>query len=583
MIDENTKGNIHRLAGKYPCSESAILPALNLIQRNNGFISREDMAGLARILGFPESRVFSVASYYSRFRLRSMGKYHIQVCSNVSCFLSGSDQLYQHMSSRLGIGEREVTEDGIFSIEKVECLGSCGYGPSMQINCTHFENLDMKTVDRIINNLRKTHELLPITSSHRAMAWESDKSILLRPIAGEDEDISGYPALKKALSLSPEKIIDMVVRSGLRGRGGAGFPSGVKWSFLPSDRKHTVYLICNADEGEPGTFKDREIMEFDPHLLIEGMTITAYAVGSHHGFIYIRGEYNWIAMILIRAISDAISEGYLGNNIMGSGFSFYIDVYRGAGSYVCGEETALMESVEGKRGQPRIKPPFPAQQGLYGEPTVVHNVTTLSIIPYIIKNGPDASCAIHKDGTKLFGISGHVKRPGLYEYPMGTPLKKIIFEAADGIRNDRQLKAVIPGGLSSPILTANEIDIPLDFESLLEAGSMLGSGGIIVFDEYTSIPMIAMRTAKFFAHESCGQCTPCREGTAMIKCLIDRLINGYGTKNDIEQILRLCKSIKGSTICAFGDAVTMSVEAMIIKFRNEFEALLKSKKIEVIS
>ncbi|MBI5408336.1 MAG: NADH-quinone oxidoreductase subunit NuoF [Nitrospirae bacterium] len=388
----------------------------------------------------------------------------------------------------------------------------------------------------------------------------------------------GYAALKKALSLPPEKLISMVEESGLRGRGGAGFPAGIKWKFLPKDRNRTIYLICNADEGEPGTFKDRHIMEFDPHLLIEGMTITAYAIGAHHGFIYIRGEYNWIAKLLMSAIIEAVTEGFVGYNILNSGFSFYIDVFRGAGSYVCGEETALMESIEGKAGRPRLKPPFPATFGLYGESTVIHNVSTLSCVPFIIEKGPEAFSKIGKPrshGTKLFGISGHVNKPGLYEYPMGTPLRKLIYEAAGGVRGGKRLKAVIPGGLSSPILTADEIDVEMDFDSLLSIGSMLGSGGIIVMDEDTSIPMIAQKTAKFFAHESCGQCTPCREGTNMIKFLIDRIIAGKGGHTDLEQILRLCRYIKGSTICAFGAAAAMPLNAMIKKFRGEFEALVR--------
>ncbi len=388
----------------------------------------------------------------------------------------------------------------------------------------------------------------------------------------------GYAALKKTLTLSPEEIILTVKESGLRGRGGAGFPAGKKWRFLPNDREKTVYLICNADEGEPGTFKDRFIMEFDPHLLIEGMTITAYAIGSHQGFIYIRGEYDWIAKVLVKAIEEAEAKGFLGNKILNSNFSFYIEVFRGAGSYVCGEETALIESLEGKAGRPRLKPPFPPISGLYGNSTIIHNVTTLSFIPFIIENGPEEFKSIGelgRGGTKLFGISGHVKRPGLYEYPMGTILKKLIYEAAGGIRGDKCLKAVIPGGLSSPILKADEIDIHMDFQPLVAADTMLGSGAIIVLDEDTSIPHIAQKTAKFFAYESCGQCTPCREGTNMIKFLIDSIVTGQGTSKDIEQILRLCRYIRDSTICAFGVAATLPIAAMIKKFKSEFEALLK--------
>ncbi|MBI4681591.1 MAG: NADH-quinone oxidoreductase subunit NuoF [Nitrospirae bacterium] len=388
----------------------------------------------------------------------------------------------------------------------------------------------------------------------------------------------GYNALRKALSLPQDDVISMVYESGLRGRGGAGFPAGAKWRMLTKYRVKTVYLICNADEGEPGTFKDRFIMEFDPHLLLEGMLITAYATGAHHGFIYIRGEYDWIAKILVKAIDEAQAHGFIGNNILGSSFSFFVDVFRGAGSYVCGEETALIESLEGKAGRPRLKPPFPAASGLYGDPTLIHNVTTLSYIPFIIGNGPDAFKSAGKagsGGTHIFGISGHVNKPGIYEYPMGTTLRELIYEAAGGIRGGKHLKAVVPGGMSAPILKADEIDVSMDYQALNAIGTMLGSGGIVVLDEDTSIPMIAQKTAKFYAHESCGQCAPCREGTNMIKYLIDKIIAGEGTAKDIEQILRLCRYIRGSTICAFGIAATLPIAAMIKKFRNEFEALLR--------
>lgn len=388
---------------------------------------------------------------------------------------------------------------------------------------------------------------------------------------------AGYDALRKAISIGPEEVTYLVDRSRLRGRGGGGFPAGSKWQFLSKERKGTLYLICNADEGEPGTFKDRHIMEFDPHLMLEGMAIAAYAVGAHEAIIYIRGEYEWIARMLPKAIDEAVKKGFLGDNILGSGFSLHIEVFRGAGSYVCGEETALIESIEGKPGRPRLRPPFPGAVGLYGKPTIVHNVTTLACIPFIILNGPQAFKAIGRTGrggTKLFSISGHVKKPGLFEYPMGTTLSELIFEAAGGIKGGKELKAVIPGGLSTPILRADEIDIAMDFDTLAAAKTMLGSGAIIVLDETVSIPHVAQKTARFYAHESCGQCTPCREGTAMIKLLLDRLIDGNGEEKDIDQIVRLCRYIHGSTICAFGYAVSLPIAAMIKKFRNEFEALL---------
>ena len=388
---------------------------------------------------------------------------------------------------------------------------------------------------------------------------------------------TGYDALRKAISIGQEEVAYLVERSGLRGRGGGGFPAGSKWKFLSKDRKGEIYIICNADEGEPGTFKDRHIMEFDPHLMLEGMAIAAYAVGAKQGIIYIRGEYGWLGKLLPKAIDEAVRKGFLGDNILGSGFSLHIDVFRGAGSYVCGEETALIESLEGKPGRPRLRPPFPGVIGLYGKPTLVHNVTTFSCIPFIILNGPEAFKAIGRTGsggTKLFSISGHVNKPGLYEYPMGTPLRELIFEAAGGIKGGRALKAVIPGGLSTPILMADEIDVDMDFDALAAVRTMLGSGAIIVLDETVSIPHVAQKAARFYAHESCGQCTPCREGTAMIKLLLDRMINGNGEKTDIEQLIRLCRYIKKSTICAFGYAVCLPIAAMIKKFRNEFEELL---------
>ncbi|MDH4028496.1 MAG: NADH-quinone oxidoreductase subunit NuoF [Nitrospirota bacterium] len=392
------------------------------------------------------------------------------------------------------------------------------------------------------------------------------------------EGRGGYAVLRFALTIPPDEIISMVKESELRGRGGAGFPAAMKWKFLPRGSGQTIYLICNADEGEPGTFKDRHIMEFDPHLLIEGMAITAHAIGSRCGYIYIRGEYDWIAKIMLKAIEEALAKGYLGDNIMDSGFSFSIEVFRGAGSYVCGEETALIESLEGRPGRPRLKPPFPAQYGLYGSPTLIHNVSTLSCIPYIIKNGPGAFRALgrtRRGGTKLFSISGHVNRPGVYEYPMGTNLRELIYDAACGIKGGKQLKAVIPGGISTPVLRAEETDVAMDYDPLLSVGSMLGSGGIMVMDEDTSIPHVTQRIARFFAHESCGQCAPCREGTNMIRHLMDRIVEGKGEPEDIERIVRLCRYIRGSTICAFGYAVSLPIAAMIKKFREEFEALVR--------
>ncbi len=390
----------------------------------------------------------------------------------------------------------------------------------------------------------------------------------------------GYIGLKKALEKTPQEFVEEAKKSFLRGRGGAGFPTGFKWSFLPKEKDRPFYLICNADEGEPGTFKDRVIMEHDPLLLIEGMTIAGYATRSDLGFIYIRGEFKWIAEILERAIQNARNANYLGKNILGKGFDFDILVMRGAGAYICGEETALIESLEGKRGQPRVRPPFPANVGLYGCPTIVNNVETFACLPFIARQGAGTfklMGTFQASGTKLYGISGHVNKPGVYEFPMGTNLKDMIQYAGGGVRNGKRLKAVIPGGVSAPILKADEIDIAMDFDSCIKANTMLGSGGIIVMDEDTSIPEVAEAAINFFVHESCGQCVPCREGLQKIQQMLSDLMNGKGKKEHIDQILTLSKTISGATLCPLGDAGSMAIYTMITKFRDEFEALVSNE------
>jgi NADH:ubiquinone oxidoreductase subunit F (NADH-binding) len=369
--------------------------------------------------------------------------------------------------------------------------------------------------------------------------------------------------------MKPSDIIAVVKEAMLRGRGGAGFPSGLKWGFLPKNDNRPVYLICNADEGDPGTLKDRQIMEYDPHLLIEGIAISAYAIGAKKVFIYIRGEFRWIAEILEKAVKEAKEEGCLNDTD--------IVVHKGAGSYVCGDETALMESLEGKRGYPRKKPPFPANKGLYDCPTIINNVETLAIVPFIIEHGVEEFRKIGTTGIfgpKLYGVSGHVNRPGMYEFPLGTLLETIL-DAAGGVKGN--LKAVIVGGLSVPILKPDEIKgLKMDYDSCLKAGTMLGSGGIMVINDTVSIPELTLRTIGFYAHESCGQCVPCREGSHAIKELLKKILHKNGTEEDLELILKLCRNIKGRTICPTGDAFSMPVEAMILKFRDEFDALVSN-------
>lgn len=390
--------------------------------------------------------------------------------------------------------------------------------------------------------------------------------------------LGGYTAVEKALKkMTPAEVMEEVKKAYLRGRGGAGFPAGVKWSFVPKDVPKPKYLCVNADEGEPGTFKDRHIMSRNPHLLLEGTIIASYAVGIHAAFIYIRGEYEFVAQGLEEAIAEARSGGYLGKNILGTGFDLDVVVHRGAGAYICGEETALLESLEGKRGHPRLKPPFPASIGLFQCPTVINNVETLSNIPLIIQNGADWFLAkgLPKDGgTRIFGVSGMVKKPGIYELPVGTNLRTIIFEYAGGMREGKELKAVIPGGMSAPILKADEIDLPMDGDSVVNAGSMLGSAAVIVIDRDTSILAVLQAVAKFYAHESCGQCTPCRIGTSWIQKIVGRLAKGEGERDDIDTIIRLASNIKGKTLCPLGDAAALPILSICQKFRQELEGYL---------
>ena len=385
----------------------------------------------------------------------------------------------------------------------------------------------------------------------------------------------GYRAAEKALKkMKPAEILEEVKKANLRGRGGAGFPVGVKWSFVP-DTDKPKYLCVNADEGEPGTFKDRYIMSHNPHMLLEGIIITSFCVGISVAFIYIRGEYEAIALRLEQAISEAYEKGFLGKNILESGFDLDVYVHRGAGAYICGEETALLESLEGKRGNPRLKPPFPASVGLWQCPTVINNVETISNISHIILKGAEwfVKQGLPKDGgTRIFGVSGMVKNPGIYELPLGTSLKDIIFKHAGGMKEGKKLKAVIPGGMSAPILTADEIDIKMDFDSLVEANSMLGSAAIIVIDDKTSILDVLKVVTKFYSHESCGQCTPCRIGNSWINKIVKRIAEGKGKKEDIDNILRLASNIEGNTLCPLGDAAAMPILSITKKFRKELES-----------
>lgn len=563
---------IKEIIGKYPRKESAILPVMQFLQkegRNN--LKADAIEAAAKAVGISRGNAYGIATYYTMFNTRPVGKYHLQVDTCVPGFLHGADKIVRHLSKKLGIEVGETTKDGKFTLSTVQDLASCATGPVILVNDRYYENMTIEKTDKLIAALKSGKE----PASDTKMTVVSQCGILLNDRSKKDcrtlqayKKNGGYQALKKALGMKPEEIVNEVKEAKVRGRGGAGFPAGMKWSFLPKNDPRPVYLICNADEGEPGTFKDRQIMEFNPHLLIEGIAISAFAIKAATAFIYIRGEFSWIADILEKAVSEAREDGQIGHvNII---------VHRGAGSYVCGDETAQIESIEGKRGNPRPKPPFPANYGLYGNPTVVNNVETLSCVPYIVNNGAAVFLKIgvrDNHGPKIFGVSGHVNKPGVFEYPLGTPLKEIL-KAAGGV--DGKLKGVIVGGLSTAILTASEAkDLALDYDSCMKAGTALGSGGIMVVNDTVSIPELALRTIEFYQHESCGQCVPCREGSLVIMEKLHGLVEGKGKMEDIDLILHLCKNIRGLTLCPTGEAFSVPIQAMVSKFRPEFEALVK--------
>lgn len=396
----------------------------------------------------------------------------------------------------------------------------------------------------------------------------------------------GYQALRKILGkdggpgMTPDEVIAEVKTSALRGRGGAGFPTGLKWSFMPRQFPGQKYLVCNSDEGEPGTCKDRDILMHNPHIVIEGMAIAAYAIGASVGYNYIHGEIFQVYERFQEALEEARAAGYLGDNILGSTFSFQLHAHHGWGAYICGEETALLESLEGKKGQPRFKPPFPASYGLYGKPTTINNTETFAAVPWIIRHGGQAYLEVGKPnngGTKIFSVSGDVERPGNYEIPMGTPFAKLL-ELAGGVRGGRKLKAVIPGGSSAPVLPADiMMDLTMDYDAIAKAGSMLGSGAVIVMDETRCMVKSLQRLSYFYMHESCGQCTPCREGTGWLWRVVDRIERGLGRPQDLELLDNVAENIMGRTICALGDAAAMPVRGMIKHFRHEFEYHVEHK------
>ena len=579
------EGKAQEILRRYEYPKAAMLPLLWLVQENQGYISPESEAWVGRLLGVSVSHVREVVSFYNMFHSKPVGRRELRVCTSLPCLLRGGQDLLDRIKESLKVSPGETTPGREVTLTEVECLCACEMAPMAQLDERFVGPLEGEAIGTILRDAL-LEPGKPESSPEPAPYICSDGPVLstrFKNVAGTWFETyvasNGYLAARKALtSMTPEQVIGEVSYAKLRGLGGAGFPAGKKWSFIPKGTTKPKYLVVNADEGEPGTFKDRYILERDPYALLEGMLITAYAIGSHKAYVYIRGEYFRSAQRLQRAIAEAYSQGWLGKNIQGTGFDLDVVIHRGAGAYICGEETALLTSLEGGKGFPRLKPPFPAISGLFSCPTIVNNVETLACVPFILRNGAERFADLgsaNQGGTRLFCVSGHVVQPGVYEASVGVTLRELI-QRAGGVRNGNKLKGVIPGGISAKILRADEIDVAMDFDSLMAAGSMAGSGGVIVIDETACMIEVLESAARFFADESCGQCSPCREGTGWIHRIVRRIAEGRGKLQDLDDLLGIAGDMEGKTICVFADAASWPVQSYIAKFRDEFEVCIRT-------
>ncbi len=591
----------------YPVSKrSAALPLLHLAQEQFGHVSDEAVEWIAAKLGLQPINVLELVTFYPMFTREPVGRRHIRVCRTLSCAMAGGYQLMDAFCKTTGIARDHDGEhgtpvskspDGEFSVEFVECLASCGSAPVCMVGDTFHENVKVENIAALLAGADSPPPARPVHPKEKRMifsnigrdGWSLDIDCAIRN--------GGYEDLKKAVTMKREDIVNEVKASGLRGRGGAGFPCGVKWGFIKPNEPKPVYLICNADESEPGTFKDRYILHQDPHQLIEGMVISAFALNARLAYIYIRGEFPEAARIIEKAIEEARAKNFVGKNVLGAGFDVEIYVHRGAGAYICGEETGLIESLEGKRAYPRIKPPyFPAVLGLYQCPTIVNNVETLCNIKHIVRMGGAEFAKIgrpNNTGTRVLCVSGDVQRPGYFELEVGSvTMGELIYDICGGMKPGRALKAVIPGGSSAKVLRAGEKyklkqkqadgsmaekeigidDIVMDFDSLAAVGSMAGSGGVIVLDDSRDMVWTLNNINEFYAHESCGQCTPCREGSLWMKKITERMLLGGGAERDPVVLTTVADNIAGRTICAFGEACAWPTQSFVAKFKEEFDA-----------
>ena len=612
MLTDATRNKIRELMARYPQPRSALGPALEAVQQQLGYVPDEAMAEVARLFDIDAAEVRAFVGFYHMLHQEPTGTYHVEVCTNVPCMLRGAGQCAEQLKQKLGVDFHQTTADGMFTLSEMECLGACGTAPMVSVTkrqadwMRYYEQLETpERIDIMLDELRRLAnvpaEQLPVPervvpgdrgagSGERATGpyhhgYHPETNSLLARIDLPDshsitvyEASGGYEVAKAALAgKTPAEVLEAVKAAGLRGRGGAGFPTGMKWSFLPPN-VYPRYLVVNADESEPGTFKDRLIIEYDPHSLLEGIILACYATEASHAFIYIRGEYFFGAQRLEQAVAEARAKGFIGKGIFGTKKDLEIIVHRGAGAYICGEETALLTSLEGYRGHPRLKPPFPAVEGLYRKPTIVNNVETIAQVTPIVKNG----VAWYRQwgterspGFALYALSGQVKRPGVYELPYNTTLRQLIYDYAGGTIDDRPIKSIIPGGLSMPHLGVDKLDTAMDFESIVAAGSSLGSCGIIVVCEGVNIVELARRTMSFYREESCGKCTPCREGGGWIEKILERIERGEGQLSDLDTIERLTWPIERQSFCPFGAASVWGVRSLLKLFRADFEAYIQ--------
>ena len=697
-IDQKTWAELEEIAARYPQKRSGLLPMLHLVQSVQGRVTPEGIEACADILGISAADVSGVATFYTMYKRRPVGDYHVGVCTNTLCAVMGGDAILSRLKDHLDVGNDETAErrDGdaaTVSLEHVECNAACDYAPVMMVNWEFMDNMTPESAVQLVDDLRSGAEVHS-TRGPRLCTWREAERVLagfpddladegpaagpaslvglgiarergwtapdgpaaaavattyrwslrrsggppptpaasspsprssrrraaptrppprrrrasdhpirilaplrfergprmstLTPVLTDNwgderswtlqayEGRGGYGALKKALGQEPAAIIEQVKDSGLRGRGGAGFPTGMKWGFIPQDNPNPKYLVVNADESEPGTCKDIPLMMANPHVLVEGVAISSYAIRAHTAFIYIRGEVLHVIRRVQRAVQEAYLAGHLGKDIHGSGYDLDVVVHAGAGAYICGEETALLEGLEGRRGQPRLRPPFPAVAGLYASPTVINNVESIASVPSIVEHGPEWFASMGTEKSKGFGIfslSGHVVNPGQFEAPLGITLRELI-DLAGGMREGHQLKFWTPGGSSTPLLTDQHLDVPLDFEAVGAVGSMLGTRALQIFDETTCVVRAVLRWTEFYKHESCGKCTPCREGTWWLVQTLARLEKGEGREEDLDLLLDQCDNILGRSFCALGDGATSPISSSIQYFRDEYLAHL---------